>query len=347
MYVWVWTKNGHSQRRAIRGDSNYHLRGGATVNAPIVVALGGNAILRRGQVGTFEDQLLSVRKTVVSLVDLIAAGHDIVITHGNGPQVGNLLNQNEWAADRTPPMPLDVLVAQTQGMIGYMLQQSLGNELRRRGIERPVVTLLTKVLVDPNDPAFDNPTKYVGPFLSEERARQLMEEKGFQMKQDVDRGWRRVVPSPKPLQLVEGPVIAKLVEQDVIVIASGGGGIPVVANTAKDGRHIGIEAVVDKDLTATLLARAVNANKLVILTDVTHVQLWYGTPQAQPIEEVDVETLARYLQEGHFAPGSMRPKVEAAVKFVRETGGRAIITSLDCVDEAIEGRIGTHVVPAA
>lgn len=289
--------------------------------------------------------MASVRKTVASLVELIANGHDIVITHGNGPQIGNLLNQNEWAKDETPPMPLDVLGSQTQGMIGYMLQQSLGNELRRRGIDRPVITLLTRVEVDSNDPAFDNPTKFVGPFLSEERAKQLMLEKGYAIKKDVDRGWRRVVPSPLPIRLVEADVIAKLVDSNVVVIASGAGGIPVVANPAKGNRHIGIEAVVDKDLSSTLLAKAVNARTLVIVTDVTHVHLNYGTSDKFTLHEVDVDTMSHYFEQGHFAPGSMGPKVRAAISFVRDSGGQAIITSLGCVTEAIEGRVGTRIVP--
>lgn len=321
-------------------------KGGAPTIERTVVALGGNAILQRAQKGTFEEQLASVRKTVASLVDLIVNGHDIVITHGNGPQIGNLLNQNEWAKDETPPMPLDVLGSQTQGMIGYMLQQSLGNELRRRGIDRPVVTLLTRVEVDPNDPAFGNPTKFVGPFLSEERAQQLMLEKGYVIKKDVDRGWRRVVPSPMPIRLVEADVIAKLVDSKVLVIASGAGGIPVVANPAKGNRHIGIEAVVDKDLSSTLLAKAVNAQTLIIVTDVNHISLNYGTRDKVDLREVDVDTMSNYLEEGHFAPGSMGPKVRAAISFVRESGGQAIITSLGCVTDAIEGRIGTRIVPS-
>lgn len=315
------------------------------MNERIVVALGGNAILQRGQEGTFEQQLASVRRTVVSLVDLIEQGYELVITHGNGPQVGNLLNQNEWAKDATPPMPLDVLGAQTQGMIGYMLQQSLGNELRKRGMERPVVTVLTRVEVDANDPAFENPTKYVGPFLSEERAKEMIAQ-GYAVKKDSNRGWRRVVPSPQPLRLVEATTIAQLVDSGVIVIASGGGGIPVVTNPAKHGRHTGVEAVVDKDLAATLLARAVGAKSLIILTDVPSVTLWYGTSQETALREVDTETLARYMAEGHFPPGSMGPKVQAAINFVRETGGYAIITELHQVSEAIAGRVGTHVVPA-
>lgn len=316
-----------------------------STEARTVVALGGNAILQHGQSGTFENQLASVRNTVVSLVELIANGHDIVITHGNGPQIGNLLNQNEWAKDVTPAMPLDVLGSQSQGMIGYMLQQSLGNELRRRGIDRHVVTMLTRVEVDANDPAFENPTKFVGPFLSEERAKQLMSENGYVIKQDVDRGWRRVVPSPHPIRLVEADIIAQLVDSKVLVIASGAGGIPVVANPAKNNRHIGIEAVVDKDLSATLLAKAVKAKTLVILTDVTHVSLHYGTPDKVDLHEVDVDTMSRYLEEGHFAPGSMEPKVRAAISFVRDSGGHAVITSLGRVTEAIEGRVGTRVVP--
>lgn len=312
----------------------------------IVVALGGNAILQRGQEGTFEQQLASVRRTVNSLVDLVEEGYELVITHGNGPQVGNLLNQNEWASHVTPSMPLDVLGAQTQGMIGYMLQQSFSNELIKRGISRPVVTLLTRLEVGRDDPAFQNPTKFVGPFISEERAQQLMAENKGIFKPDVDRGWRRVVPSPQPLRIVEANTIQHLVDNGTIVIVSGGGGIPVVVNPEKDNRHIGIEAVIDKDLAANLLAQTIHATRLVILTDVTHVKLSYRTPEEKPVHEIDCLTLQQYLEAGHFPAGSMGPKVQAATTFVKETGGTALITSLHRVREAIAGYVGTRIVPA-
>lgn len=269
---------------------------------------------------------------------MIAKGYNVVITHGNGPQVGNILIQNEEAEEHVPPMPLDVCGAQSQGMIGYMIQRSLTKHLRARGIERTVVTLVTEVVVDEEDPAFRNPTKPIGPFYSRERAEQLAKERKFIFREDAGRGFRRVVPSPDPKYLVEREAIRHLVRAGIIVIASGGGGIPVVE---RDGGLVGVEAVIDKDLAAERLASDVQAGTLLILTDVERVSLNYGKKNERPIDEMSVEEAEMYLRKGHFAPGSMGPKVQAAVRFLRSGGSRAIITSLVRGIEALEGRAGT------
>lgn len=310
----------------------------------VVVALGGNAILQPGQRGTFDEQSRNVQTTAVQLAQLVAAGYELVVTHGNGPQVGNLLIQNEEAQATVAPMPLDVLGAMTQGMIGYMFQQHLQTELRRLGVQRPVVSLVTQVEVNPFDEGFRNPTKPVGPFFTEERARRLTAERQYVMKPDAGRGWRRVVASPLPLRIVEQDVIQDLLDGGAIAIAAGGGGVPVTQRSP--GQYAGVEAVIDKDRAACAMALAVQADLLVILTDVPNVKLHYGTPQEVSLETVSLEQMAGYYSEGHFAAGSMGPKVAAAMEFARETGKAAIITSLQQVLPAVQGTTGTRVVGA-
>lgn len=311
----------------------------------VVVALGGNAILQAGQKGTYEEQMENVRLAAESIAEIQQAGHRVVVTHGNGPQVGNVLLQQEAAADRIPPMPLDVCGAQTQGMLGYMFQQALGNALRRRGIDAPVVTVVTQVEVRPDDPAFREPSKPVGPYYPEDQARRAMAEKGWQMKEDKARGgWRRVVASPEPVAIVERDAILSLVQEGCVVIASGGGGVPVVRRG--DGTLRGIEAVIDKDLAGLVLAMDVGADIFMILTDVPRVALRFGTPEQEDLTRVTVPQMRAYQAEGHFKAGSMGPKVEACLRFAEATGGRAIIASLRDALAAVAGEAGTQILGA-
>ena len=309
----------------------------------VVIALGGNAILQRGQRGTTEEQLENIRGTAASIVTIIELGYRVVLTHGNGPQVGNILLQQEEARTIVPPSPLDVCGAQTQGQLGYLIQQSLDNELSHRGLRMPVVTVLTQVLVEAHDPAFRNPTKPIGPFYTEAKARRLIAQKGWAMREDSGRGWRRLVPSPKPLAIWEASIIRKLVEAGAVVISTAGGGIPVVRQA--DGRLQGVEAVIDKDLAAQILAHEVGADSLLILTDVQQVSLNYRLPDEVKLGRITVSQAKQYQKEGHFKAGSMGPKVEAAVRAL-EAGARCvIITALDQAVDALAGHTGTRVVP--
>ncbi len=306
----------------------------------IVVALGGNAILRKGQKGTVEEQWSNIRRATALLAELVEEGYRLVITHGNGPQVGNLLVMMDAVKDRIPPLTMDIAGAMTQGWIGYMIQQALINELRRRDIWLPVVTIVTQILVDKEDPSFSNPTKYVGPYYTEEEARRLAEEKGWTMRRDPRGGWRRVVPSPEPLGIVERNAIRHLVREGYIVIASGGGGIPVVMEGAE---FRGVEAVIDKDLAAQLLANSLGAEILLILTDVPGVALNYGKPGERWLRRVSLEEVEEYYRQGHFPPGSMGPKILAAARFLRGGGRRAIICALEDAVECVAGRKGTEI----
>lgn len=306
----------------------------------IVVALGGNAILTddpsaQGQIKALED-------TAKHLIDLIKAGNEVIISHGNGPQVGNLLLQQD-AADsaENPAMPLDTCVAMTQGSIGYWMQNALDDLLHQEGIDRQVATLLTQVVVDENDPAFSNLTKPVGPFYSEEEANKRSQETGDQFMEDAGRGYRKVVASPKPVSIVEAPVIQQLVSAGVITISAGGGGIPVIQT---DKGLQGVEAVIDKDFASAKLAELVEADYLLILTGVDNVYINYNKPDQQKLEEVTPAQLKEWIAEEQFAPGSMLPKVEAAISFVeQQPKGRAIITSLENVADYFAGGSATVV----
>ncbi|MGC9530493.1 MAG: carbamate kinase [Candidatus Bipolaricaulaceae bacterium] len=308
----------------------------------VVIALGGNAILQPGQRGTFQQQLDNVAVTCRQLVQMVLSGkYKIVVTHGNGPQVGAILLQNDAAKDSVPAMPMDVCGAESQGLIGYMIQQSLHNLLAENGRgDIPIATVITQVLVDKADPAFENPTKPVGPFYDEQEAKRLQRQAGWHVVEDAGRGWRRVVPSPDPKAIVEREAIRILVQNRAIVVASGGGGIPVVK---EDGAYHGVEAVIDKDLAGQRLAADVGANIFLILTDVEQAKLNYNTPQERPLGHITVEEAKRYHAEGHFAKGSMEPKVRAAIRFVEAGGERAVITSLHKAGEALEGRAGTTI----
>jgi carbamate kinase len=307
----------------------------------VVVALGGNALLRRGAEDTYEEMYRAARGAAERIADIAADGWEVVVTHGNGPQVGRILIQQEAAAKQVHPMPLDVCGAESQGQIGYLLQVTIGDVFFERGMERPVVTILTLTRVRANDPAFRRPTKFVGPFFTEARAKQLEERRGWSMKADPHGGWRRVVPSPRPYSIVETPVITQLVSSGAIVIASGGGGVPVIE---KGPRLIGKEGVVDKDLAAAILATEVAASVLLILTDVPKVQRGYGSLMPEDLDRITVEEARRMLKAGEFGAGSMGPKVEAALGFVEAGSGRAVIADLDQSREALAGRAGTEVV---
>ena len=307
------------------------------MNKRVVVALGGNALIKPGQKGTIYEQFANTRATVASIVRMIQNKWEVVLTHGNGPQVGAILLQNEAGRKLVPPMPLGICVAESQGLIGYMIQQCLSNALRKAGLKKYVVTVITQVLVDKNDPAFTNPTKPIGPYYSDSQAFKLLKD-GYQMIKQKQ-GWRIVVPSPDPKSVVEADVIRKLVENDVVVIAAGGGGLPVIEREGwgLDGR----EAVVDKDLAAERLAEAVNADTLLILTDVPCVYLYYGTRDQKPLTNVSVDEIRKYYEDGHFPPGSMGPKVLAAIRFLEASGKRVIIADIDHGWEALNEKIGT------
>lgn len=309
----------------------------------VVVALGGNAILQPGQKGTFEEQYGNVHRTVEQLAAMVLSGNwRLVITHGNGPQVGNILLQQDAAKAVVPPLPMDVCGAESQGFIGYMIQQAFHNVLAHAGRgDIPVATIVTQVLVDKADPAFENPTKPVGPFYSAEEAKRLQAEKGWHVVEDAGRGWRRVVPSPDPKAIVEREAIRILVENRAIVVASGGGGIPVIK---EDGTYRGVEAVIDKDLAGERLAEDVGAAVFLILTDVDRVRLNYKRPGEKVLDRLTVAEAKGYAQQGHFAKGSMEPKVKACVRFIEAGGERAVIASLAQAVEAAEGRAGTQVV---
>ncbi len=306
----------------------------------ILVALGGNAILQREGKGTAEEQFANVRRACRHLVGIIHQGHKLTITHGNGPQVGDILLKDELAKGTLPQMPLDVCGAESQGMIGYMIQQSLRNELRRAGLDSQVATVLTETVVDGSDPAFKAPTKPIGPFYSASDAARLKDEKGWRLIDDSGRGFRRIVPSPIPLSIVQGPMIRELMDLGVVVIAAGGGGIPVTSGAEARG----LEAVIDKDLGAAILAKMVDAEVLLILTDVERVFLDYAKPSQRPIDKMTVEECKRYLAQGQFPAGSMGPKIESAVSFLESGGERVIITSLESAEEALAGRAGTTIV---
>jgi len=305
----------------------------------LVIALGGNMLLRKGESGTFDAQLENAKRTAKRIAGLIERGYKVIITHGNGPQVGSILIQQEKGRDEVPEMPLDVCVAESQGEIGYMLQRALRAELIKRGINKPVATIVTQVRVDENDPAFKNPTKPIGPFYSKKEAAKLSRQTHSLFKEDAGRGYRRVVPSPKPKEIVEKDAISRMIKGGVIVIASGGGGIPVVR---RGGKFRGVEAVIDKDLAAAVLAEDVKADMLIILTDVKAVFLNYRGEKGCEMElrKTTPEDAARYMKEGHFAPGSMGPKVQAAIDFAMK-GGKTIITSPRYLEDSMKGDAGT------
>ncbi len=308
----------------------------------IVIALGGNALQSGKGEATAEAQLEVVKSTCEYIAEISTRGYEIGLVHGNGPQVGRILLASEAAKDVTPPMPFDVCGAMSQGYIGYHLQQAMKYALKKRGKDIPVVTVATQVVVGADDPGFTNPTKPIGPFYSEEEANALVKEKGYSVKEDSGRGYRRVVASPIPLDIVEIDAVRRLWDSTV-VISCGGGGVPVVAKS--DGSLEGVAAVIDKDFAAELLAEKIEADVLMILTEVEKVAINFNKPDQKNLDALNLEEAQKYVDEGHFAPGSMLPKVQAAMKFAKANPGKkAIITSLDKAVEALEGKTGTVII---
>lgn len=308
----------------------------------LVIALGGNALQEAGKPATAQAQLEVVEKTSEYIADIVERGYEVIVAHGNGPQVGRIVIQNEVASASTPAMPFDVCGAMSQGMIGYHIQQGLSKVLRHRGINKNVVTVVTQVVVDKDDPKFKAPSKPIGPFYTEEEAKAIAAEKGYTMKEDAGRGWRRVVASPLPVEIVELDAVKTLNDAGFVVVTVGGGGIPVVRNEAGDLE--GVAAVIDKDLASEKLARDMDADALVILTAVEKVSINFKKPNQKDLDRMSAAEAKQYIKEGHFAPGSMLPKIEAALNFVESKPGRiAIITSLDKAVDAIEGRAGTAI----
>ena len=312
----------------------------------VLLALGGNAMTNPDGRARVEDQIAAARVAMESVADLVAEDIDVVVTHGNGPQVGNLLVKNELAAAVVPPVPLDWCGAQTQATLGFVLMNALDSSLSKRGIDRRSATVVTRTLVDANDPGFSKPTKPIGRFLTEDEAALLIDH-GETWEDRGEKGWRRMVASPQPLEIVDAPAVGALIDAGFVVVANGGGGIPVVRGA--DGALEGIGAVIDKDLGAALLARSVEADVLVIATDVPHAILRYGTPEAERVGHATVDEMREYAAEGHFASGSMGPKVDAACRFVEQGGQRAVITNLDNIVDAVtaseQSSAGTVVVP--
>ncbi|MDD2283532.1 MAG: carbamate kinase [Eubacteriales bacterium] len=307
----------------------------------MVIALGGNSLVKENGNNSAEDQLEVVQSTCKHIVGLVKKGFEVVITHGNGPQVGFNLLRSEAAKEQLPPQPLDVCVAETQGSIGYMIQQSLVNEYRSQGIDKDVVTVVTQVKVDADDDAYSKPNKPVGPFYEKEEARQLMHEKGWDMVEDSGRGYRRVVASPQPVEIVEYRAIRALIEQGFTVIACGGGGIPV---TGKEGKALaGSAAVIDKDRAGSLLAGLLDADILVIPTGVSKVSLNFRQPDQVDLGTISLEEARLYLEQGYFAAGSMGPKIEAAVTFLEAGGNEVIITLPELIEDAVLGNAGTRI----
>ncbi len=307
-----------------------------------VVAMGGHAFMMPGERGTHEETRRNARRICAQLMTLVERGYRLVVTHGNGPQVGDLLQLTELTRDRVPTMPLDVLVAETEGSLGYQLQCALLNELRARNVRRYVVTVVTQVLVAQDDPAFGKPTKPIGPFLAREEAEARRAQDGWTIGEDAGRGWRRLVPSPKPVRVIQRDMVREAAAAGHIVIAAGGGGIPIRKDPGGD--YVGIEAVIDKDLTSSVLATDVGADLLIILTAVDDVYLDWGKPTQRRLGAVTLAECERYIAEGHFPPGSMGPKVEAIYGFLQRGGRRGLITSPGKLLEALDGKAGTHFV---
>ncbi len=316
--------------------------GGGPGAPTVVVAMGGHAFIQPGEIGTHEEHTKNARTICEHLMVLVDRGYNIVITHGNGPQVGVLMGRCERTRDYQPAPPLDALVAATEGSLGYILQRALLNELRIRNIRRYVVTMVTQVLVDIDDPAMRRPTKPVGPFLEKEEAEARQADSGWQIKEDAGRGWRRLVPSPRPIKVIQRHMIREAALGGHIVVAGGGGGIPMTK--ASSGDYVGIEAVIDKDLTSSILATDVGAELLIILTAVDGVYLHFNEPNQMRLGAVTMAECDQYIVGGHFPEGSMGPKVEAIYGFLQRGGRRGLITSAEKMRDALDGKAGTHFV---
>lgn len=307
----------------------------------IVVALGGNAISQQFEEGNIYQQFVNTRQSLSGVADLISLGYRVLISHGNGPQVGNQLIRIESARDQVPVLPLGIVVADIQGGMGYMIAQCLTNVLQDRGVKKEIVCIVTQMIVNKNDPSLKNPTKFVGPFFKKEQVDELVNVRGWMVKEDPGRGWRRVVPSPKPIEIVEKGVIKRMVEEDVVVIASGGGGIPVYVEAT--GWLEGLDAVIDKDAASAVMATDIGAEELMILTGVEKVALNFGKPNQRLIDKMKISEAKKYLQEGHFPAGSMGPKIEASINFLEKGGEKVIITSIEKSLQAVKGKAGTTI----
>ena len=313
-------------------------------NKPLVViAIGGNSLITDSAHMSVVDQYRAAGETAANIAPIVSDGYRVVVTHGNGPQVGFILLRSELAKETLHQVPLANCVADTQGSIGMQIAQSLQNEFLSQGREQQVVAVVTQVVVDPEDPSFDNPTKPIGPFMSEAEARQHAEKDGWEIAEDSNRGWRRVVPSPAPLKIIELPAIRTLLDNGALVVAAGGGGIPVIYKP--DGSLRPRPAVIDKDAASCLLAKSLGAQVLIFSTDVDRVALNFGTPEEVVIDSMNASECRKYLDEGHFAAGSMRPKIEAALAFIEAGGKEVIITRPHSLAEAMRGDHGTHIVP--
>jgi carbamate kinase len=308
----------------------------------LLLALGGNAFLPAKGSGTIDEQRAITLQSMRPLVRVLGPRDRVVITHGNGPVVGNILIRNQAAAGEIPPMPLDICDADSQGGIGYMIVQCLGNALAEAGVERPVTAVVTRVLVDANDPAFRRPTKPIGPFYPEPEARRLEAESGWVVREDAGRGWRRVVPSPQPVSILELEGIRELLDAGHLVVAAGGGGVQVARDAA--GRERGIEAVVDKDRASALLAAALGLRSFVIVTGVSHVALRFGRPDQEALDRIAPGDARRHMEAGEFGEGSMKPKIESALAFLDAGGEEVLITSPETLEDALHGRSGTRIV---
>jgi carbamate kinase len=308
-----------------------------------IISLGGNAIIRRGDKGTIEEQFANTRACTRQVSRMIKEGYKVIITHGNGPVVGNIVLRGEAAKNTIPPMPLYICDADSEGGIGFMIQQTLYNHLRSIHQVKDVVTIITQVVVAEDDPAFKEPTKPIGPHYLQEEAEALRRTQGWRLVEDSGRGFRRVVPSPRPVRIVEKNTIKHLALEGVVVIAVGGGGIPVVESPKGDLK--GVDAVIDKDLSTSVLAREVGARSIISLTEVDMVYLDYGTEDQRGLREVSLEEMRAYYGQGHFPPGSMGPKIEAAIEFLEAGGEEVIITLPELVEEALEGKAGTRIRP--
>ena len=308
-----------------------------------IVAVGGNALIKDKNHQTVPDQYQAAVETMKHIANMIIDGWDVVITHGNGPQVGFILRRSELASHELHEVPLDYCGADTQGSIGYMFQQALHNEFRLRGINKQAATVITQTIVDRNDPAFQNPTKPIGSFMDEATAREKMAKEGWTMVEDAGRGWRRVVPSPIPQTIVEADAIRSLIDQGFVVIAVGGGGIPVIQK--ENGDLVGVEAVIDKDFGSAILASMIKADLFLISTAVEKVAINFNKPDQKWLDQLTVAEARKYLAEGQFAKGSMMPKIEAILKYMDQGGKKALITDPEHIKDALEGRTGTWILP--
>jgi len=307
-----------------------------------VIAIGGNSLIKDKDHQTVPDQFETTRQTCVHIAGMIEKGWDVVITHGNGPQVGFILLRSEFASNVLHTVPLDSCGADTQGAIGYMIQQSLYNEFKKRKIDKQATTVVTQVVVDKNDIAFKNPTKPIGPFYNEKKAKEYSNERNWSIMEDAGRGWRRVVPSPIPLEIVERDAIKSLIDKGFVAIAVGGGGIPVARDDY--GNLYGVEAVIDKDYASGLLATGINADLFLISTAVEKVSLNYGKPDQKDLDLMTLSEAEKYYNKGHFPPGSMGPKIKAVIDFIKKGGKEAIITTPECIELALEGKMGTKII---